>query len=230
MRWRILPLQAQCGLHVDAAYGGAFVLCDEGQRRLRGMSRADSLTLDPHKGLFLPFGSGAVLVRDAKYLYAAHHARGAYMQDLGNEYSPETASACDFSPELSRPFRGLRLWFPLQLYGVETFRAALSEKLLLAEHAYEALQDIPYIELGPPPDLSIFVFRFLPSGKDANAFNRTFADALRDDGRVYLSSTSLDGRFLIRMAILNHHTHRRHIDQAVQAIREVSGALLANND
>ena len=208
-------------LHVDAAYGGAFVLCDEGRRRLDGLSRADSLTLDPHKGLFLPFGSGAVLVRDGRHLYVANHARGPYMQDLGESPSLETASACDLSPELSRPFRGLRLWLPLRLFGVKTFRAALAEKLLLAEYAYRRISTFEHIEVGPPPDLSIFTFRFLPPGVDANTFNRQLADDLRDDGRIYLSTTTLDGRFVLRFAVLGYNTHRAHVDTALEVIREL---------
>jgi glutamate/tyrosine decarboxylase-like PLP-dependent enzyme len=213
-------------LHVDGAYGGAFALCDEGRRRLVGMSRADSVTLDPHKGLFLPFGSGALLIRDAATLYAANHARAAYMRDLDEQQVLADASACDFSPELTRPLRGLRLWLPLKLFGIAPFRAALEEKLLLAAYAYEAMQDIPHIELGPEPDLSIYTFRFTPPEGNTNEFNNRFATALRDHGRVYLSSTVLDGDVWMRMAILNYHSHLVHVDDAIAAIRDVSAALL----
>ena len=95
--------------HVDAAYGGAFVLCDDGKARLKGLERSDSLVIDPHKGFFLPGGSGAVLVREGRRLGEAFHARAAYMQDMHDD--PER-SACDLSPELTRPFRGLRFWLP----------------------------------------------------------------------------------------------------------------------
>ncbi|RMF96855.1 MAG: aminotransferase class V-fold PLP-dependent enzyme, partial [Gammaproteobacteria bacterium] len=95
-------------LHVDAAYGGAFALCETGRQRLAGMERSDSLVINPHKGLFLPTGLGILLVRDGSALYEAFHERGSYMQDADG--SGPALSACDFSPELTRPFRGLRLW------------------------------------------------------------------------------------------------------------------------
>lgn len=217
-------------LHVDAAYGGAFALCEEGRRLLEGMQLADSITLDPHKGLFLPFGSGAVLIRDARHLYAANHVRGAYMQDLKDAADPADASPCDLSPELTRPFRALRLWLPLRLFGVAAFRAALEEKLLLARYAHSRLAELESIEMGPPPDLSIFVFRFVPPGADPEIFNAAFAEALRADGRIFLSSTNLAGRFMMRFAVLNYHSHRADVDAAVSAISEVASGLFTHRN
>src|SRR5690606_27953516 len=119
--------------HVDAAYGGAFVLCDEGRRLLAGIERADSITFDPHKGLFLPYGTGCLLVRDGMALFRAHATRASYLQDFDAfDRSEEPPSPSDFGPELSRDFRGLRVWLPLQLHGAAAFRAAVAEKLELA--------------------------------------------------------------------------------------------------
>ena len=118
-------------LHVDGAYGGAFVLCPEGRELLRGLERADSITFDPHKGMFLPYGTGALLVKDGAALRRAHQDDADYLQDLDLEQS-SAASPAEYGPELSRPFRGLRLWLPLMLHGARAFREALSEKLALA--------------------------------------------------------------------------------------------------
>ena len=152
--------EAGLWLHVDAAYGGFFQLTDRGRRRLRGIERADSIALDPHKGLFLPYGTGALLVRDGERLRAAHSGagpKGDYMQDIvGLEGVPDFA---DYGPELSRDFRGLRVWLPLHLHGVAAFRAALDEKLDLARHAHTALAAGPGLELPWTPDLSIVAFR-----------------------------------------------------------------------
>ena len=101
-------------MHLDAAYGGPFALCGEGRKRLAGIERTDSLILDPHKGFFLPCGSGVVLVRDGRKLFEAYHARGTYMQDV--EGGPER-SPCDFSAELTRPSRALRFWLPFKIHG-----------------------------------------------------------------------------------------------------------------
>lgn len=203
--------------HVDAAYGGAFALCDDGKRRLKGLERTDSLILDPHKGFFLPGGVGVVLVRDGSKLFDAYHARGAYMQDM---FHDTERSPCDFSAELTRPFRALRFWLPFKMLGTAPFAAALEEKLLLAQYFYEQLADIDAIQMGPPPDLSIFTFRFIPKTGNADSYNKKLVEAIRDDGRVFLTSTTLDDRYVIRAAVLGYNTHLDDVDVALTVIRE----------
>jgi aromatic-L-amino-acid decarboxylase len=202
-------------LHVDAAYGGFFQLTDRGRERFRGIERADSITLDPHKGMFLPYGTGALVVRDGAKLRDAHHVgTSAYLQDLAADaHIPNFA---EYSAELSRDFRGLRVWFPLQLHGVSAFREALDEKLDLSEHLYESLKAIPELELPWQPDLTVVPFR-LRDGDDAA--NRRLLDAINGSKRVFLSSTVLEGRFTLRACILSHRTHRDRIDECIEIVR-----------
>lgn len=210
----------QCWFHVDAAYGGFFLLTDEGRRALRGIELSDSVVLDPHKGLFLPFGIGIVLVRDAAALAATHGYAGHYMQDAIQDQSE--VSPADLSPELSKHFRALRMWLPLILEGTAPFAAALEEKLLLARYFYREIQQLGF-EVGPAPDLSIVTFRQVPPGatlERANQLNQALVEGIRRDGRVFLSSTMLDGRFTIRLAVLNFRTHRSAMDLALRVLRE----------
>ena len=214
-----------CWFHVDAAYGGFFLLTDEGRAALRGIERSDSVVLDPHKTLFLPYGSGIVVVRDGARLAAAHEYTGNYMQDALRE--PGEISPADLSPELSKHFRALRMWLPLVLLGTGPFRAALEEKLLLARYFREEIAAAGF-EVGPPPDLSIVTYRWAPPGMTldaANRVNQAIVDGARRDGRVFLSSTMLDGRFTLRMAAVSFRTHRRTIDLAVRVLREQVAAL-----
>ena len=126
--------------HVDGAYGSFFVLSKTAKPRLKGIEKAYSLVLDPHKGLFLPYGLGVVLVKDKNKLNAAHYYTANYLQDaVAIEEEPSPA---DLSPELTKHFRGLRLWLPLMLHGVKPFRAGLEEKLLLTKYFYEELKKI----------------------------------------------------------------------------------------
>jgi len=213
-------------LHVDAAYGGAFLLCEPGQRSLAGIERSDSTVIDPHKGLFLPFGSGALLVRDRNRLAAANRYHASYMQDAARpdvELSP-----ADLSPELSRPFRGLRLWLPLKLFGLAPFRAALEEKLLLARHFHARLGERRHWEVGPEPDLSVVTYRYLPERGDADDFNRRLAAAVQNDGRIFISSTRLDGRFTLRLAILNFRTHFEQVELALELLEHHARRLVQN--
>jgi aromatic-L-amino-acid decarboxylase len=207
-------------VHVDGAYGGAFVLCDEGKRRLAGIEQSNSLVIDPHKGLFLPFGSGMVLVRDIEDLHRAYSSHAPYMDDTRNLITSDEYSAHELSPELSRPFRGLRFWLPLKVHGLAPFRAALEEKLLLAEYFYKRITTMDRFEVGPQPDLSIVTFRYVPERGDANEFNLRLVDEIRRDGRVFLSSTVLDGRVTQRMAILNYNTHLDKVDETLAVLAE----------
>jgi aromatic-L-amino-acid decarboxylase len=210
----------RCWFHVDAAYGGFFLLTDQGRTALRGIERSDSAVLDPHKGLFLPYGSGVLVVRDAAPLMASHDYAGSYMQDAARE--PTEISPADASPELSRHFRGLRMWLPLVLLGTAPFSAALEEKLLLARYFRREIELAGY-EVGPEPDLSIVTYRWVPPGASperVNALNQAIVEGARRDGRVFLSSTMLDGRYTLRMASLAFRTHRRTMDLAVRVLRE----------
>lgn len=204
--------------HVDAAYGGFFLLTDHGQRKLKGIERADSVTIDPHKGLFLPYGSGALLVKEVEHLYDSQHMTANYLQDTLS--ADEELSPADLSPELSKHFRGLRMWLPLQIFGVAPFRAALSEKLELTRYFYREVQKIDGIEVGPEPELSVMFFRYVPKHGDADVVNKELVKAIHGDGRVFLSSTNIDNTVYLRLAVLSFRTHLDTIDLTLEILKE----------
>jgi aromatic-L-amino-acid/L-tryptophan decarboxylase len=200
--------------HVDGAYGGFFRLTARGRRRLTGIDRADSIALDPHKGLFLPFGTGVLLVRDHTTLQAAFGSDASYLQDLHvTETLPDYNS---LTPELTREARGPRLWLPLHLHGVAAFRDALDEKLDLAADAYQALSSDARIETDGPPDLTVVTFR-LPDRDEAD--HQRWLERINASRRVHLSSTRIAGRYTLRLCVLSHRTHNDRIEEAVELIR-----------
>ena len=210
-------------LHVDGAYGGLFALCDEGRTLLRGINQADSVALDPHKTLFLPYGTGAALVRDGRLLQEAFSASGEYIRPLGeSEVGPSPA---DLSPELTRHFRAMRLWLPLQIAGVAAFRAAQSEKLALARYFHARLSEIDGWDPGPSPQLSVVAFRYMAKNGDVDEFNERLLKHLQQEGRVMLSGTRIDGSFRLRCAILCFRTHIEHVDEAIDALVDGVAAL-----
>jgi len=213
--------------HLDAAYGGFFLLCEEGRQQLSGVDRADSIVMDPHKGLGIPYGSGAVRVKQGRHLAGSFSYYADYMQDAKHTgYDPEAEYApADYSPELTRPFRGPRLWFPLKLFGLAPFRSALSEKIWLARHFHEQISATPNFEAGPYPDLSIVTFRYRPQRGDANEFNRRLLAAVHEDGGVFITSTQVEGAFTLRMAALNFRTHLEQIDYLLDLLRRKAGEL-----
>lgn len=200
--------------HVDGAYGGFFRLTDRGRRRLIGVERADSIVLDPHKGLFLPFGTGVLLVRDHAVLRAAFAEDADYLQDFGAD--TDLPNYNDLTPELTREARGPRLWLPLHLHGVAAFRDALDEKLDLAADAHAALASDARIEVGGVPDLTVVTFR-LRDREEAD--QRRWLDRINATGRVLLSSTRIRGRFTVRLCVLAHRTHVDRVHEAVDIIR-----------
>jgi len=202
--------------HIDAAYGGFFILTDEGSRKLKGMELSDSLTIDAHKGMFLPYGSGMVLVRRREDLFASYYYEANYMQDTLS--ATEELSPADLSPELTKHFRGMRFWLPLQLHGVKPFRACLEEKLLLAEYFHQKIKNLGF-ESSVEPELSVVVYRYLPSQGDADLFNKKLVDAVQRDGRIFISSTMLNGKFTLRFACLSFRTHRRQVDLLLEVMK-----------
>ncbi|WP_051531691.1 pyridoxal phosphate-dependent decarboxylase family protein [Sphingomonas sp. URHD0057] len=210
-------------LHADGAYGGLFALCDEGRALLRGIEQADSVALDPHKTLFLPYGTGAALVRDGKLLQQAFSASGEYIRPLGeSEVGPSPA---DLSPELTRHFRAMRLWLPLQMAGVAAFRAAQAEKLALARYFHARLSEIDGWDPGPAPDLSVVAFRYLPKSGDVDQFNERLMQQIQQEGRVMMSGTKIDGSYRLRCAILSFRTHLEHVDDSIDAVVRGAEAL-----
>ncbi len=207
-------------LHVDGAYGGCFALTDRGRAALAGLARADSITLDPHKGLFLPYGTGALLVRERARLRAAFTEGASYLP-AGSEDADHWDFA-DLGPELSRPPRGLRLWLPIQLHGLGAFRAALDEKLDLARSAAEALCALDHVVLVSPPTLSLFTLQGRPPGVAGPALDAHQRRILRDTnqrGRVFLTGATVGppgpARFVIRVCVLSFRTHQAQIDALV---------------
>jgi glutamate/tyrosine decarboxylase-like PLP-dependent enzyme len=200
--------------HVDGAYGGLFVLSD--RDLVKGIDQADSVALDPHKTLFLPYGTGAALVRNGQHLLDAFSASADYIEPFAEtDVGPSPAN---LSPELTRHFRALRLWLPLQVAGLAAFRAGQAEKLALARYFHARLSEIDGWDAGPPPDLSVVAFRYLPKSGDADDFNERLIKHVQQEGRVMLSGTRIDGTFHLRCAILCFRTHLEHVDEAIDAL------------
>ena len=211
--------------HIDAAYGGCFALVDQLKPLFKGWERAQSITIDPHKGLFLPYGTGALLIRQPELLLESHQYLANYMRDA--QAGDQIHSPADLSPELTRHFRGLRMWFPLKLFGVKPFRAALEEKHLLARYFHQKIQDLGF-EAGPEPELSVVIYRYTKglNKPEYNAFNQSLVKKCHLDGRVFLSSTVINEEVWMRLAVLSFRTHLSTIQKTLEMLREKVDELL----
>lgn len=211
-------------VHADAAYGGFFRLAGAGPDLMPEIEECDSITLDPHKGMFLPYGTGCLLVRSPETLKRAHSMDAEYLHDVRAQEQPNFS---DLSPELSRDFRGLRIWLPLVLHGLDAFKDALEEKLMLTRWAWDRLRSDSRFEILDEPQLSVVAFRLKGEGPDADKLNEELQQRVNARGRVFLSSTKLDGRYVIRLCVLSFRTHMDRVRDAVEAIRAEASELLA---
>lgn len=209
--------------HVDAAYGGFFRLTDTGRTLLDGLERADSIVLDPHKTLFLPYGTGALVLREGRHLKIAHGSHAEYLPPL--QHDEQLVDFCEISPELTRPFRGLRVWLPFKMHGVETFRAYLDEKLALADWIAQKLDSLEGIEVLVRPTLSILAFavRHGDTTGERNRMTRDLLERINARQRVHLTGTKLHDRFVIRIAIGVFRTHREHVELLFEEIGQCLG-------
>jgi aromatic-L-amino-acid decarboxylase len=148
----------------------------------------------------------------------------AYLHDVRAQESPNFS---DLSPELSRDFRGLRIWLPLVLHGVQAFKDAIEEKLMLTRWAYDQLRSDSRFEILDEPQLSVIAFRLKGEGEAWDHVNEDLQRRVNARGRVFLSSTRLDGRYVIRLCVLSFRTHMDRVKEAVEAIQAEADAILA---
>ena len=213
--------------HVDGAYGAFFHLCEELRPLLKGLPRADSLTLDPHKGLFMPYGVGALLVRNGEHLRHAHEASAGYLPSAPDPdafYDPS-----QYGPDLSRGFPGLRVWLSVKLFGTARFRAALAEKRALALDAAARIAALPGVVMVAPPQLSLFAFYLTWPGAtldEENAATRELLERVTVRGRVMLTGCSVGGRHLARVCVLSFRTRQAQIDACVEDVAAEAAALV----
>ena len=206
--------------HVDAAYGGFFMLTERGRTVLAGTERSDSLSLDPHKGMFLPYGTGSLLVRDGETLQRAHAIEAGYLPTMQDD--PDFVDFSEISPELSRDHRGLRVWLPIKMHGIGAFRDELDEKLDLTGWITDELRAIEGMEIVAEPQLSLVAFRLFKPGlapDELNELNRELLHAINNRQRIYISTTTIQGDFILRICVLSFRTHMDRMEKALEDIR-----------
>jgi glutamate/tyrosine decarboxylase-like PLP-dependent enzyme len=215
--------------HVDGAYGAPGVLDERKKDLFAGLERADSVSLDPHKWLYVPVDAGCILFRDPAAAMAAFSTEDAdYIKTHG--YSDEEAFAFwDYGVELSRRFRALKVWLTLQYYGSRRIAEAISDDISLAAYLGEVVSEASDFELLTPVELSICCFRYVPAGRmsddELDRLNATIMERVQKGGEAYISNATVNGRFALRACITNFRTTKSDIDQTVTAIRTAGESL-----
>ena len=208
-------------LHADAAYGGFAALTERGARMLAGLGRCDSVALDPHKWLFVPFECGSLLVREPEHLRAAFQVLPDYLRDVAA--GENGVNFADYGEQLTRQSRALKVWLGVRYFGLAAIRAEIDRAMDLALHAEACLRKQPLLEVMAPAQLGVVCFRAHPAGMDdpaaLDALNERVNAAVGAGGRFLISSTRLRGAFTLRMCILSFRTT---LDDVEALIREVA--------
>jgi aromatic-L-amino-acid/L-tryptophan decarboxylase len=215
-------------MHVDAAYGGFAVLTDVGRRALGGIERADSVTLDPHKWLFVPFECGCLLVRDPGRLKAAFQIFPEYLADAHTGH--ETVNFADYGEQLTRYSRAIKVWMSVRYFGTDAIRDAIERGMMLARRLEERVRATPGLEIVSPARFGVVCFRARPGhidGAGLDALNERVLARVVGDGRYFISSTRLRGAFALRACILGFRTAEEDIDGLVSAVAEAASQLTA---
>ena len=225
--------EAGLWLHADAAYGGPAMLVEEGRHLLRGLEEVDSLTVDPHKWLFQPYDSGCVLVRDGALLRDTFRIVPDYLADVDADQERGEVNLCDWGIELTRPSRGVKLWFSLQVFGVRAFREAVARGLKLAEHAERTLRGLRGWEVVTPAQLGVVTFRYAPPGAEAAAADALTAALVDDalaDGYAMVASTRLRGRPVLRLCTINPRTTEAEVEETLRRLDAFAAARFSRRE
>lgn len=213
-------------LHVDAAWAGSAMICPEFREMWDGIEEADSIVFNPHKWLGVPMECSAHFVRDPETLVRTLAIQPEYLKTHGRD---GIVNFSEWSVQLGRRFRALKLWFLVRAYGLEGLRTRIRDHVAWAGELARRIAGEPDFELTSPPVLSLFSFRYTPAGESSpealDALNQRLLDAVNDDGTTYLTSTRLDGRLMIRFQVGPFDTTRDDVEQAWQAITRIARSL-----
>jgi glutamate/tyrosine decarboxylase-like PLP-dependent enzyme len=215
-------------LHADAAYGGFAVLTERGAKQLTGLGRCDSVALDPHKWLFVPFECGSLLVREPERLRAAFQVLPDYLRDVAA--GQDGVNFADYGEQLTRQSRALKVWLGVKYFGLAAIRGEIDRAMDLALYAEQLVRSEPLLEVRSPAQLGVLCFRVHPKGMDdeaaLDALNERVNAAMGADGRYLISSTRLRGSFTLRMCILGFRTTAADVEGVVKTVLECAATLV----
>ncbi len=213
-----LSKEEKLWFHIDGAYGGAAILDKKGKELLKGISKADSITVDPHKWFFQPYEMGCLLIRNHKHLKSTFVEKPEYLRDIeGNE---SEINFYDHGVQLTRRFRALKFYMSLKTFGLKAFRNAISYNIALAEKTERLLRKSSKWEIVSPATLAIINFRYNPIGnklseKELDALNQKISESVLASKEAFLVTTVLNGQVVLRMCLINPRTSFQDVKNTI---------------
>ena len=210
--------------HVDAAYGGPAAATLSAGHLFRGLERADSVALDPHKWLYVPLDVGCILVREAEALTATFGVDAPYLQQPGD--GEERFDLMDSTFQLTRSFRALKTWMTFKAYGADALRDAIEDNITVMKYLASLIETARDFELMASPGLSVVCFRYRPAGDEVSeqsldTLNRELLSRTETDARIFVAGTVVRGRFAVRACCVNHRTKACHVEHLLEVLREL---------
>ncbi len=205
-------------VHVDAAWAGSAMICPELRPLWDGVEKADSIVFNPHKWLGAQFDCSIQFLADPAPQVRTLGLRPDYLETLGQS---EITNYSEWTIPLGRRFRALKLWFLLRAHGLEDLRRRIRNHIAWAEEAAAAIEALDDFRLTTPCHLSLFTFQYAPAGEDASEVTERLLQKVNDDGRIYLTQTRHEGRFVIRFQVGQFDCRREDVLMAVEVLREL---------
>ncbi len=217
--------------HIDGAYGGLASSLDSLKNQYKGIELADSLAIDFHKWLYQSFEAGCLLVKNWETLRRTYFKKASYL-----DASLEDSDRLNFNEhyfQLSRSGKALKIWMSIKSYGINRIKQMIQKDIDLTQYLAKLVVASDDFELISQSELAVACFRYvkdLNSEDEINGFNRRLIPALENDGRIFITGTTLNDQFVIRACLINHRMHEGTVDYLVKVIREVASTIAINED
>ena len=216
-------------LHVDGAYGGAAILADKGKQLLKGIEKADSITVDPHKWFYQPYEIGCLIVRDNRWLSNTFTEKPEYLRDV--EGNKSEINFFDHGVQLTRNFKALKLYMSFKTFGLDAFKQAVQYNISLAEKTEEMLRNSGKWEVVSPATLAVINFRYNPLGagyndKQIDSLNQAISKQVIVSGEALLTTTILQNQVVMRMCLINPRTTVDDVSETLQACEAIAESLM----
>ena len=215
--------------HVDGAYGGAAILSKRGSQLLKGIEKADSLTIDPHKWMYQPYEIGCLLVRNHKWLSETFSEKPEYLRDI--EGNTSEINFYDHGIQLTRRFRALKFYMSMKTYGLNAFKAAVDYNIELAEQVETHLRKSAEWQVVSPATLAVINFRYNPishnlTDAEADVLNQKISETIVNSREALLVTTVLQGQVVLRMCLINPRTTMDDVLDTLKRCEEIGRELL----
>ncbi|MBY8977288.1 aspartate aminotransferase family protein [Rhodobacteraceae bacterium NNCM2] len=209
-------------VHVDAAWAGSAMICPEQRQHWEGIDGADSIVFNPHKWLGVQFDCSVQFLADPTDQIRTLAMRPDYLHTPGQD---QITNFSEWTPQLGRRFRALKLWFVLRAYGLDGLRERIANHIRWTADLAALIDQSADFELVTPPMFALFTFRYLREGAEPDSLNQRLIEAINRDGRIYLTQTVHEGRFVIRFTVGQWDTTEEDVSAAWQVIREIAESL-----